>query len=650
MKKILGLIGLVGILLTSCKNDAIDIDVAKTPEPTKTLSLNISTTSGYEPFDLVKEYQDNFLSTGQPYSIALKTYLYDASGNIVDSASSYTKTFVQVSQNFSGLVRGNYTIVTIEMLVNSNYNNTSDFWYIADANQLNTLKLMRDRVKSPLAPVNIEGAIATTCKSVNVTGDMSETLTPSPVGSLVEAYYFDMDKSNYVFLSFLTKNVPRGMMLNPSVPLSERYVYGDYNEKNTWSPREYDYSETGFTSWMSNKAYVIDEGEINWCMGAGTTEQYNNGNFWSFPRYTSLNNKTFEKGKTYYFGLCYTGGEESYDCEAAVRDSFVDLLDWYLSVDKSQQNPIIFEEPYHVWGASVKAVQSNMSAYTAVNTTPQEYEGMYYLSYKGKDKEVEIDYYFNTSSGDLFLVNVFFESNVDESKIRSAIIEDGYSLSEQDTENGIDYYLSADKKTYAAFRKTANGEWVIQYFENVTLYEAPCLEWGASVSSVKNYMANKGYTINDEYELDLGDGQKTYDIVYNPKYKEKYIGYTFDPEALETSYVYFDSSVISLSELEENVKGTGATYSFTSDSGSIYYNSSDGKSTICIGYSSTSENNYVLYWPNPYSTVRNRASMVSFEEQCIAKHKKVLSTQKKKVKSRTTSRSKMTNLLDKRMK
>lgn len=302
---------------------------------------------------------------------------------------------------------------------------------------------------------------------------------------------------------------------------------------------------------------------------------------------------------------------------------------WHFKDKDFNEPDPLFETPCLKWGSGLAVVQTYMSSYTPGNSSPEKSGDYYLLWYNGKNKEKEIDYYFTHSSDiltnpaySLYYVNVFFESSVSEDMIKAQIIEDGFNLLEYDSADNRYYYLSSDKKTVAAFLKNSQGYWLIQYYEySDILFETPCLDWGASVATVKNYMDNKGFVMNRDWSA--ADNSILY---YEPKFKEKYTYYLFEQELLEMSSVWFDKSVTSVSELESIVKNTNASYWFTLDSGSIYYKSSDGKSTICLG--STDDSVYIMYWENSTSA-RTRSYFEKKEralKERMAKSRKVSRT------------------------
>ena len=225
MKKILGLIGLVGILLTSCKNDAIEISRVPTPEPPKTLSLSISTTSAYEKYGLA-DYQ-NYLGSNSTTYIAVTSLLYNSSGTLVDSASSYSRTFNAISQSFSGLYNGSYTIITFETLVDSSNGFKSNNWQLKDINNISTVQVHNEKYNHVSWQYSV--GVSTQVVEIN-SADRQIEISPKPIGVLLDFGYENYGKSGYIWTAFELKNVASGYNLNPSLSANERYTYDDgYN-------------------------------------------------------------------------------------------------------------------------------------------------------------------------------------------------------------------------------------------------------------------------------------------------------------------------------------------------------------------------------------------------------------------------------------
>lgn len=72
-------------------------------------------------------------------------------------------------------------------------------------------------------------------------------------------------------------------------------------------------------------------------------------------------------------------------------------------------------------------------------------------------------------------------------------------------------------------------------YNNTTFFKIPCLEWGASMTKIKSFM--NGYTV-----------YKTTDnvIIYNGKFREKYIGYSFENNCLKACVVYLDANSLNV--------------------------------------------------------------------------------------------------------
>lgn len=130
-------------------------------------------------------------------------------------------------------------------------------------------------------------------------------------------------------------------------------------------------------------------------------------------------------------------------------------------------------------------------------------------------------------------------------------------------------------------------------------YESPYLGWGESLSSVKSSVEALGFTLS--YESD------DY-LIYAPKYKERYTYYGFTDSALNWSLVCFETTAVSLTDLNDYVAGLpGVSYDHTSDKGYVYYTTSDGKTIIVVfeyTYDDGSKDYNVEYYPASSSQTR----------------------------------------------
>lgn len=623
MKKILGIIGLFGLVLMSCKNDAIDIEKTATPEPPKSLSISVSTTSAYEKYGLT-DYQ-NYLGSNSNVYIGVTSLLYDSNGVLVDSVSSYSRTFNTLTQTIDDVYNGQYTLITFETFVDRTKGFMSNNWRLADVNKLETVQIHNEEYNVVDWQYSIGVSTSTVTVNSNTQTSVQANSTPKAIGVLLDLGYENFNKSGYIWLGFELKNVASGYYLNPALSSTERYKYDDgYNAEHTWSSRGYFYNTSGLADSDSKKFYMLESGNIQYCFGATDSKNESGGlSFRALPSGNSYFN--FVDGEYYKAYTIYTGYDDELETYVGSQSDFGD---WRTKVINEIVNRSLFRIPYLVWGGSVSAVQSYMSGYTAGNNAPEAKGDYYILWYYGKDRESEIDYYFKTNTGDLQYANVFFDSNIGEDEIQSQIVKDGFSLAYYDEDENVYYYLSSDENTVAAFFKNSDGDWIVRYYafnagggsSESTLFEAPCLDWGASKSSVKNYMSSNGFELMNE-----GDSY----LYYNPKYKEKYTYMGFDSNSLSFDIVYFDQTATSISELENVLKNSGAIYYFTSDeTGSIFYNSADGKSVIYIGSDDDYGVLHVGYMPVVTSSSRAKSNLENragtYKAEAYAKSGKAL--------------------------
>ena len=160
--------------------------------------------------------------------MGITSLVYNSNGELVDSVSSYIKTFQNVEQKFK-LVEGNYTVVTYETLVDGDNGYISDYWELEGTQNLSTVMLKNNDKEDYIL---WDGVIGVASKSVSLSSDKTESLSPSAIGSLLTIEIANFDKSDYDIVMLETKNVPTGYMLSPNSV--EKYVYSEYLERNTW--------------------------------------------------------------------------------------------------------------------------------------------------------------------------------------------------------------------------------------------------------------------------------------------------------------------------------------------------------------------------------------------------------------------------------
>ena len=452
MKKILySLIAVLAMVMSSCSND--DIEIIKTGGVT----FNISTQGVYDDFEISEQFKSRFLSGS--YNIGVYTFVYDEEGNLAASDSVYTQTFGTISQSFSDLRCGNYTAITLEMLVDADENYQSDNWVIVGKDKISTLEIVNKDFTSYWY-----SAVGTSTNNINVTNDNGTSLNivPKGIGAIVETRMTNFDKSDYKCLNFFTKDQPVGRFLNPALTGEDRFHYESYNETNTWTERGYTWSSAGLKDVESPTIYLLEEGNVRCCFGA-QKEDANGKLIGSFIAYPNANTiLPVSDGKTYYGGFHYIGGSDD-KCTASMFDSWDNYLTWYKSL--TTVNTLV-PDLYMNWGGSVNNAQSFMNGYSmTLGKTGQAIlmsDGSYEIDYKGKGKESLISYSFKKQSTGLFEVDVrYSKSTVTKNEIMNYLTANYTYITNQDD---IYMYMSTDRKTIVMFFSVAD-EWDLGFVD-----------------------------------------------------------------------------------------------------------------------------------------------------------------------------------------
>lgn len=451
MKKIIfATLALAFLLLVSCKNDDIEI---RRVNPNHTLTLSIASSPLYETFGR-SDYENVWLSKNYNYYVCITSLVYNNSGELVDSTSSYIKTFQTVEQTFN-LIEGNYTVISYETLVDGNNNFASDYWNLEGAQTLSTVMLKNNEKEDNIL---WDGVIGVASKTINLLSDQTESVSPSAIGSLVSLEIENFDKSDFQFVGFNTKNVPIGYMLSPNV--AEKYVYSEYLERNIWNWRGYFYNEDSFESYETTTVYIFESGQINWCFGPTTIDPEGNFNQWT--AYPSMNAYyTFQDGGDYYAYCRFRGAGKG--CDANLG-TFSEIQTWYNSLESL--NTSLIPDLFLSWGESVSNVQSYMAGYTMTTGTSGravlQDDGSYMIDYKGKSKESRIMYYFTSATTGLFEADIQYnKASVSSSDILTFLNNNYVYLGE---ESGTYMYSTSDFKTYVLFFEV-NGVWNIGFID-----------------------------------------------------------------------------------------------------------------------------------------------------------------------------------------
>lgn len=561
------------LLCVSCNNETIGVDIKKTIRYSD-LILNISTTAAYEKYGM-SSYQD-YIGSNSSVRVGVTSLLYDSNGNLVGTKSSYEKTFSTVYHSFEKLTDGKYTIITFETLVNADNNNKSENWDLVDTENISTVKIKN--IKYDIVPWQNSIGVATL--SVDIASNQTVNVSPNPVGVLLDFSYENFDKSDYKWLGFELRNTASGYLLDPSLPTSQKYVYDyGYNEEHVWSGRAAfnkfsDSNGLGYSD--SGKFYMLESGEIQYCFGLSNIKDENGLiRFDSYPLKTS-SSYYFKEGEYYNLYCYYTGSVQTLIALKAEFGSIKDQLK-----DQISRMPLLYKEPYLVWGKSFSEVQSYMSEYEMNEKPDTLSSGALRYTFRGKNKETEIGYLFtttSTTSTSLFIVNVFFNPKiVGDNEIANYLTEHGFQFWKNE-DDGI-YYSSEEKSTLARITTNDSGLRLVQFmWYSFILCKLPCLNWGSSVADVKSYM--NGYYLYDDTPEKIGD---FYRLSYDGKYKELETGYYFTSEStgLEFVNVFFDPANVGEDEIASFLNKNEFELALQ-DEETSYYLSKDRKTVACF--------------------------------------------------------------------
>ena len=399
MKKIVFILAaMTGFIFTSCSNDDIKIET-KEHIPEYDLSLKVSVESVYDEFGVKDEFGTKYLSGN--YSIGLFCYIYDAEGNAVDSLKSTTKNYNQVSLEVKQLLRGTYTVATIETIVNSA--GQSPHWNIVNSDKLSTLAIMQKQgdTKVERKSISEEGLLGISTNTINLNSEIEQAIKPTAIGALAQVYYVDFDKSDYLMGFVTTKDSPNGYYLNPALSASEHFIKS-YNSENIWSIRSMA-TLSKSESEVSENVYILDQGSHECLVGASLSKDPDeNGNYTGHASSYIEKPIVIEKGKTYYIGVAYTGTLLS----GTWTTSFDDLRTWYQSIDNTMLG---FKEPSFDWDATVSAVKTYMSGYTLSQDIYYNENWGYIMCYSGKSPVYRYYYCFKEKTKGLYETMVYVD-------------------------------------------------------------------------------------------------------------------------------------------------------------------------------------------------------------------------------------------------
>lgn len=433
---------------SACTNDPIEIE---TKGNLHSLTVNVNTQSLYDEFEITSGIRE--IMRDQDFAIGIHSFLYDSNGNLVDEKASHQFTFNNTAVNFNGLLEGSYTVLTVETMVDPDNNNESPDWSFKDTEKLSTIQISQDDPE-----VYYPFVIGVSTQKVNVNAnDVSLAVTPKAIGSLVDLYFLNFDKSTHTQVGFATNDIISSYRLDPDLSRNDRYN-SDITKSgyiNVRCNKDIDSDNIGVTRYLLESSiqyiycFVKAENE-----GSGTWTNYT----------SNKGTAVLEDGKTYSGGFYYVDGNSAPKIYFGDDSGF---RDWYLQVSSSDTESSLIPSSVSMnWGSSVTNVQSAMNGYTmttgASGRAIAQSDGSYMIDYSGKGKETRIMYFFTSATTGLFEADVqFSKTSVSSSEILTYLNANYTYLAE---ENGTYMYYTSDYKTYVLFFEV-NGVWTIGFVD-----------------------------------------------------------------------------------------------------------------------------------------------------------------------------------------
>lgn len=437
------------LLTTSCNNEEISVE---TVAPIHSLTLNISSQGIYDEFELTSDIKNSFLREGG-YGIGIFSYVYDANGNIVDSIKSTLESFNTAVQSLPSLAEGDYTVITIETLVNKDHGNLPESWRVDDAESISTIKL---RQSGNTYWPEIVG-VATI--QVKMDSNKEINIKPKAVGSIIHHYQYDFDQSNLINVGFATDGMTDYYSLNPQLAHDDR-IKVDLTKKGYINVRLCDEVEAG--SNYVGSIYII-ESEITWMNIAQDQEDIDKKLYSTWKS----DNATLEDGITYYAGFYYLYS----DNEGTYAASYLGTIDgmksfvneWKKWKEQNIKNGL-YAVPYINWNiGTVSAVKSFMSDFTLYqdiqySETSNTYEMIYVDTQNSYTMYI---YSFKSSTSGLTDAYVYLDGDVFTlEKVKEEVEKEGYTY---DSSSNNNYYYTGSS-TYVTVYKANSGDILVNYY------------------------------------------------------------------------------------------------------------------------------------------------------------------------------------------
>lgn len=445
MKKIIySLMAILAIAISSCTNDEIEIQFGDKAQTEVTFS--ITTRSMYDSFGISDNVTETYLRD-KTLGVCVKTYIYDSEGNLVDSLVSGAYTYELQKQTIK-LNNGTYTAVFVEGLMDQNDNYKVSNWNIQNVKKQKDAKVNFTAYR--MARKDVVGIssekFTVNDKSINV------ATTPEGVGVLLYVYYNGYIDTPYDKVGIFSKEMTKGIALDPSIQEQDRYITINSSSKEMFVLRDMDVEDT-FT-----KCSIVYLPSNNAKIGMCVHDAEKASGTWSVFTKPEIN-RVLAKGNEYHLGFWY---EKTLEPSYILTDNITTYNDWKETMGKQHAKKLV--EPYTKWFSSLADVQTAMSDYQILTggegRTEMAPSGIYFIDYYGKNLENKIEFSFLTPTDGLIESDLFISQNATTEEDLNRMLQNQYTYIT--SQNGVSMYMTEDGETSIVLFRLLN-DFVVGY-------------------------------------------------------------------------------------------------------------------------------------------------------------------------------------------
>lgn len=460
MKKIIYLlIAFVTVQFTSCSNEVIEVE---TTGKLYNLEYNVNVQDLYNEFELTDDIRE--LLREQDWALGLTSLIYDAEGNLADKKFSHEYNFNLINEKFDGLTEGEYTIISIETLVDPDASFTASDWAIKGEEKLNTLEIYQKDYE-----VYWPFVLGICTNTININSNQSIKATPKAIGSLLQLYWLGFDRSSHVGVGFATNDIIESYKLNPALDRDDRFITDKTSVGyiNIRAEKEIEGAEL-----VSATRYVLEK-SIDWQFCFQKKENEGTGTWTHFT--ANEGRASLEDGKTYYGGMYFVDENKAGKTYFGNEEGF---MSWYKSIKEEADNTLL-PKLYLTWGGNVTDVQTAMNRYTMTLGSNGKAvlmeDGSYEIDYSGKGREKKISYSFTSATTGLFEADIqYSKSEVSSTELLDYLNKTYEFLAE---EGGAYMYYKSDFSTFILLFEIGDN-WNVgfvdaNYVSGMPKYEAP---------------------------------------------------------------------------------------------------------------------------------------------------------------------------------